>query len=82
MGNFNSSFEVLVLEGSRWNVKHVADSQGDAMATAVELTKRGGINGVRVIKDFYDESSGLSYEKVLYEQLREKKQGRVRTASS
>lgn len=81
MSNFDSSYEVFVLEGERWNVKHVADGQGDAMATAVELAKRPTVKGVRVIRDFYDAKTGLSYEKVLFEQLKEKKQARVKMSS-
>lgn len=81
MSNFDSSYEVLVLEGERWSVKHVADGQADAMATAVELSKRAGAKGVRVIKDFHDAKTGLSYEKVLFEQLKDNKPSRVRMAS-
>ena len=81
MSNFDSSYEVLALEGDRWNVKHVCEGQGDAMATAMELTKRPGTKGVRVIKDYYDAKTGLSYEKVLFEQLKEKQVSNVRMAS-
>lgn len=81
MSNFDSSFEVLVLEGERWNVKHVSNNQADAMATAVDLSKRVTSKGVRVIKDFYDAKTGLSYEKVLYEQMKNKQQSKVRMSS-
>jgi len=80
MPNFDSTYEVFVLEGERWHVKHVSRSQGDAMATAIELSKRIGIQGVRVIKDFHDRARGLSFEKVLFEQIREKSASRVRAS--
>lgn len=80
MPNFDSTYEVFVLEGERWNVKHVSRNQSDAMATAVELSRRIGIQGVRVIKDFHDRARGLSFEKVIFEQLREKAANRVRAS--
>ena len=81
MSSFDSSYEVLVLERERWSVRHVADSQGDAMAMAMELSRRPGAKGVRVVKDFHNAATGLSYEKVLFEQLKENQSSRVRMSS-
>ncbi|MCB1971131.1 MAG: hypothetical protein H6851_12850 [Geminicoccaceae bacterium] len=78
------SFEVLALEQEQWQVKLVTETQEDALSASVNLARSRSVRGIRVVKEIYDHSTGLSHGRTIYEQLKDKetKTNRVRMASS
>ena len=75
-----ASYEILALERERWEVKQVTVTEGDAMAAAKELSKRPASKGVRVVREVFDHSTGLSYGKVVFEQVKDMIRSNVRMA--
>ncbi|MCB1832644.1 MAG: hypothetical protein KDH19_04250 [Geminicoccaceae bacterium] len=75
------SFEVLVLGNDRWEVKLVSANQGDALAASVELAKKPGVKGVRVVREMFEHKTGLSFGRIVFEQVKETRARAVRATS-
>lgn len=63
-------FEVYSLRGSRWMAEDVCEEERDAMALASDLAKRRWVDGVRVVKEVFDQRTQTSLARVILEQLR------------
>lgn len=63
------TYELLTLTGGNWQTHNVytASEQPVALADAKSLLQISNVQGVRVLKEFYDEKSGTSRHRVIYE---------------
>ncbi len=61
------NFEVQVMQGGRWSIhaRYGATENEDAITDAKQV-EGSGIGKVRVLRDIYDEATGMSNEKVIY----------------
>ena len=76
-----ASFEILTLNGDRWELTMLAANKDDALETANELWKKPGTSGVRVVREVYDKGTGLSHGSIIREEVRGAKSGKKRVGS-
>ena len=65
-----ASYEILALNGDRWEVRMVTETHGDAVASAMELVERPDLAGVRIVREVFDHNTGLSHGSVLMEKIK------------
>jgi len=80
----STSFEVQVMQGGKWRIHAQFPSSGrdDAIAEAQALESMPGLNGVKVVRDNYDDRTGLHREHVVYKHTPKKTVASEQAASS
>ncbi|MHA1597574.1 MAG: hypothetical protein ACTSV1_02535 [Alphaproteobacteria bacterium] len=64
------SYEVMVQKMGKWRNESVTDDKDDAISRAEESISRGKVEGVRVIEETIDDTTGDSREKVVFSRTR------------
>lgn len=64
----STSYEVQVLQGGKWRIhaQFPSGARDDAIEEAITLETMQGITGIKVVRDTYDDRSGLHREHVVH----------------
>ncbi|MCR4378940.1 MAG: adenylate/guanylate cyclase domain-containing protein [Rhodospirillales bacterium] len=64
----STSYEVQVLQGGKWRIhaQFPSGARDDAIEEAIALENMPGIAGIKVVRDTYDDRSGLHREHVVH----------------
>jgi hypothetical protein len=65
-----SSYEILSLKNSRWEVMAVTDNKHKAMVQAEQHLEKGFFSAIQVIEERYDEDSGESSFLVIFNRVK------------
>lgn len=66
--NWIVSYEVYVLKRGRWSIDHAGPEGEAARERLQQILRRGGVEGVRMVRDIYDPASDKSVTHIQHEQ--------------
>lgn len=64
------SYEVYAHKGGNWNIDSVYDDKAEAMYEAKQLLESRHSTGVKVIEEIFDDETGDSRSKVIFQQVK------------
>ena len=67
----STSYEVQVMQGGKWRIhaQFPPSAREDAIEEAKTLESMPGLSGIKVVRDSYDDRTGLHKEHVVYKQM-------------
>ena len=71
----STSYEVQVMQAGKWRIhaQFPANARDDAIEEAKTLESMPGIAGIKVVRDSYDDRTGLHKEHIIHKHTPEKK---------
>jgi len=64
------SYEIMSQKMGKWSSESIAEDKADAISRAEESYARGKVTAVKVIEETFDENTGDSREKVVFNRVR------------
>ena len=65
-----TSYEVYAHKGGNWNIDSVYDDKAEAMYEAKQLLESRYSTGVKVIEETFDDETGDSKSKIIFQQVK------------
>lgn len=64
----STTYEVQVMQGGKWRIhaQFPPSARADAIDEAKTLESMPGVSGVKVVRDNYDDRTGLHREHIIY----------------
>jgi len=70
----STSYEVQVMQGGKWRIhaQFPSSARDDALEEAQTLETMPGLSGIKVVRDTYDDRTGLHREHIIYKHVPER----------